>query len=193
MKNIIIFISFSIIIIKIKTKQSQTKRVESQVQNSPATHTYQKDRYIAICTYESRIHYPMTCCNYPFSVIWAIVNVSSSSRTFSASLTQKHQTMLSQESIHKVVTGYRGYWRGYWWAWVSVSVVQSHAAGGERACVSAADARLLAEWAPAEGRSSRLAAPAPGELTKNTNCACPLSTMLYLHMSVQTLTFVSAM
>lgn len=56
--------------------------------------------------YESRIHYPMTYCNYPFNVIWAIVNVSSSSRTFSAALTQKHQLTKSQRSKHTVNTNW---------------------------------------------------------------------------------------
>lgn len=46
--------------------------IGSRVQNSPATHAYQKD----ICNrYTSRIHYPMTYSNYPFNVIWGIANV----------------------------------------------------------------------------------------------------------------------
>lgn len=124
----------------------------------------------------SRIHYPMTYSNYPFNAIWAIVNSSkATSRTFPASLTQRHQLEESQLSKHFRNTSGKCSCLG---AVISnlewrIQSFQRKAVRA-RACVAAAGVRLLAsEWAL--GGGAKLAARlTPSELTKITNCNCPL-------------------
>lgn len=96
----------------------------------------------------SRIHYPMTCCNYPFNVIWGIVKVSrATSRTFSASHTQKHGNQRNHCGGNTVWSHSEGE-RSRFGAVISNSVsgIQSfqRVAVRARASRSAAGARLLA-------------------------------------------------
>lgn len=124
----------------------------------------------------SRIHYPMTYTNYPFNAIWATVKLSRpSSRTFPASLTQKHQLEISLVSKHCVDTG-RSRAFQFRTGHVKIGVVYPECSWQgvrARACVAVAGDRLLAlNGRSAEGRSSHRLTPS--ELTKITNCDCPL-------------------
>lgn len=71
-------------------KESRESSAKSQ-----ATHACYEE--ITCNRHMNRIHYPMTYSNYPFNAIRAIVKLSSAtSRTFPATLTQKHQLKESQ-------------------------------------------------------------------------------------------------
>lgn len=97
------------------------------------------------------IHYPMTWTNYPFNAIWGIVSSScATSRTFPASLTQKHRSMKSLVSKHSVNTerSRRFVFRTGHCKREAQGFRSVKQAVRARACVAAASARLLAtQWA----------------------------------------------
>lgn len=122
----------------------------------------------------SRIHYPMTYSNYPFNAIRAIVKLSSAtSRTFPATLTQKAPIIGITVSNHSRNTSCK---RSCFQPVISILMVLSRVFSGrlwgrERASLrSACD---YSRWMGAGG-GAKLARRTPSELTKNTNCNCPL-------------------
>lgn len=127
-------------------KQRVGPGVKCKIQSSPRSCW----GHIMYTRYMSRIHYPMTYTNYPFNAIWAIVKLSRpSSRTFPATLTQKHQLEKSLVSKHCVDTG-RSFAFVFRTGHVKIGVVSREWSGKvwARACVAVAGDRLLAaEWA----------------------------------------------
>lgn len=144
--------------------------IGSRVQNSPATHAYQKD----ICNrYTSRIHYPMTYSNYPFNVIWGIANVQ---RDVSYILSVTHSKAPIKEITGQTLWARIDRERSWSEPVIcnSASVFRGRLWG--RARGSAAGAQLLAWMGARRGEARRVsrATAQPSELTEITNCACPL-------------------
>lgn len=114
----------------------------------------------------------MTYTNYPFNAIWAIVKLSRlSSRTFPATLTQKHQF-----TSELTPCGHRSIVRGRVWNrscqnWSSIQRVEWQGVRARASLWPATDYSQL-NGRSAEGRSSHRLTPS--ELTKITNCDCPL-------------------
>lgn len=113
----------------------------------------------------------MTYSNYPFNVIWAIVNVSSAiSRTFSASLTQKHQLTKSQRSKHSVGTDWQRAFEsraGHFNFGIGYPELSVTGCEGARVRLCGRCATTRTQWAPAEGRSSPSRGKLPASLRKS--------------------------
>lgn len=157
--------------------------IGSRVQNSPATHAYQKD----ICNrYTSRIHYPMTYSNYPFNVIWGITNVQ---RDVSYILSVTHSKAPIREITgqtlceHGLIASARGRNRSF------VIRHQFSEAGCEGARAGLRPVRNYSrEWAHGGAKLAASRGPrlSPASLQRSPIAPVPLDCELSPHLSMLT-------